>query len=115
MSETREENARITGTTLGVEDHGIFTCYITVEGEWGGQGFGGYAFDGPPPERKPGAERIGCGYGIDFIKGVLRAVGVDKWEDLVGKYVRIRHTHSEVSAIGNITKNQWFTPKELKP
>ena len=36
-----------------------------------------------------------------------------KWEDLPGKYARVKATHNKVLAIGNILKDEWFDPKEL--
>ena len=45
MSEIK--NARITRTTLGVEDHGILTAFLHLEGDGWGIGFGGYALDEP--------------------------------------------------------------------
>ncbi|WP_105206204.1 hypothetical protein [Streptococcus suis] len=39
------ENVKITKTFLGREDHGILTCYLTVEGDGFGVSIGGYCLD----------------------------------------------------------------------
>lgn len=107
------ENAKITSTTLGTEDHGIFSCMIYLEGESSSQGFGGYALD----EYSEGKnKRIGNGYGIDFIKGILEVAGATNWEDLKGKYVRVKRDgkwNSNILAIGHLIEDKWFDPKEV--
>lgn len=100
------ENGTIKSTFLGVEDHGIMTLFITVEGEWGGQGFGGYGLD-----------RAGA-FGVSLIRRTLEAVGVDKWEALVGKNVRVDHDYGKIHRLGHIVRNQWVdieaTAEEFK-
>ncbi len=112
------KNAKITGTTLGVEDHGILTCFLHLEYDGGGQGFGGYAFDAP--DRTLGRSgRVGVAWGMEFIRRILDVVGVRNWEDLKGKHIRVRANSCKVSSIGNIIKDKWFSPEEdlkhLKP
>jgi len=117
------ENAKIESTILGYEDHGILTCYLMLD--YGGtqQGFGGYGLDGPPPEDKKGhrsGERtphIVAGF---WIQKILNIVGVEKWEDLKGKYIRVAkeddNWNAAISGIGNILQDKWFYPKkDLQP
>lgn len=106
------QNAIITGTMLGIEDHGIFTAFIFLDGDSWGCGFGGYAMDGWSEAEK---RRIGTAFGIEFIREVLAVVGVEKWEDLKGKHVRAESTGlgGSITRLGHITKNRWFNPKEL--
>ena len=42
-------------------------------------------------------------------------MGVEKWEDLVGKYIRVESEGlgGGIVKIGNIIENKWFDPKEL--
>ena len=47
-----------------------------------------------------------------FVEGVLKAVDVQNWEDLVGKNVRVDHHNSGVDGIGHIVKDQWFYPRK---
>jgi len=92
---------QITSTTLGREDHGIFTAFLTLEGDSIGVGFGGYVFTDS------------SGFGIAFIDGVLSALGVSRWEKLPGTYLRAEFDGGRVVRIGHITKDRWFDPKEL--
>lgn len=102
---TEIKNARIESTNLGFEGHGIFSYMIFLDYGGSGQGFGGYALGGDYAERT--------------ITGILTAVGVDNWEDLKGKYVRVSFGNeaagfgNKIKAIGNIIEDKWFDPKEL--
>jgi hypothetical protein len=108
------ENAKISGTMLGNEDHGIFTAMLYLDFGGSGQGFGGYGLDAWQQEES--YRRDITGAGTEFIKQILYIVGVDKWEDLKGKYVRVKREDdnwsSPIIAIGNIIEDKWFTPKE---
>lgn len=94
-------NAKITGTMLGIEDHGIFTSFVYLEWEGGGIGVGGYVLGGQS--------------GIDFIKEILNVIGVDNWEDLTGKFCRVETGGLGETArgIGNLLKDKWLYPKEF--
>ena len=98
-----ERNARIKSTFLGIEDHGITTAMLHLEYAGGGQGFGGYGLGN---HEKPVPH---CGL---FIRRVLEVVGVDSWEKLLGKHVRVRAEHIKVHAIGHIVEDRWFNPAE---
>ena len=97
-------NAKIKSTMLGYEDHGIMTCYIQLEQECTGQAFGGYRLDAP--------KNADSYMGTFWIERVLKTVGVQKWEDLVGKYIRVDgEEFGEIRGIGHITDNKWFYPR----
>ena len=108
-----EQNAKITRTSLGTEDHGILSAWLYLEFEGGGQAFGGWALDGA---RKTGeAERTDSAACGAFISGVLRTVEIDLWEKLPGTIVRIRR-HKErdtIIAIGHAYKDRWFEPDKV--
>lgn len=77
MSENNNrELGRIDETTLGTEDHGLLSFWLTID--FGGtcQGFGGYA--------------LGGSFTGTVIEGILKAVGVQKWEQLKGRTVWVR-------------------------
>ena len=95
------KNAKIVSTMLGFEDHGIMTCYLYLDYDGSGQGFGGYALGGE--------------FGIEFIKKILKTLEVDKWEDLAGTHCRAEAGHDKVHRIGHILKDQWFDPKDIVP
>ena len=102
-------NARITKTELG-EDHGCLTAHIVVEGDAWGCGYGGYVLDRWCAE--PGKYESRDGYGA--IIELMKTVGVESWEELKGKYVRVKLDGSlgRVVAVGNLLKDQWFSFKE---
>ena len=103
-------NAKISGTTLGFEDHGIFTCTIRLDYDGSVQSFGGYFFDTYDEKLK---RRVGHRFGVDFMMELLNTVGVSTWEQLEGRYVRVKQEINHVSAIGHITRDKWFDPEEL--
>lgn len=92
-------NAKIESTMLGIEDHGIFTFMIHLDYGGSGQGFGGYALGGE--------------YTDKLIRRVLKVVGVEKWEDLKGKYVRVNVPESGgiIHSIGNLLTEEWLDPQ----
>jgi hypothetical protein len=111
MAKTRErekeeyiENAMITQTRLGYEDHGVMTAYITMdlgEDEGAVQAFGGLNLTQPEEMKK-------------FVQGVVDAVGVSCWEELPGQHVRVKHHDGPISAIvaiGHILKDKWYIPE----
>ena len=112
MSEIR--NALLEDTMLGIEDDGIATFFLYVDyGDGSHQGYGGYGLDEYSQKDK---KRHGHAYGMEAIIRVLETVGVGKWEDLRGKYIRVRRgglMSDEIEAIGHITKDRWLDLKEL--
>jgi len=106
------ENVTIKSTSLGVEDHGIFTCNLELSGDGWGCGFGGYALDEWNPEAK---RRIGTAYGMEFIGAILRTLEVETWEQLRGQHIRAEteRVGGRIIKIGHLIKNKWFDPKSL--
>jgi hypothetical protein len=107
--EVETKNAKITGTSLGYEDHGILTAMLHLDYGGSGQGFGGYQLDSYSKELGGRIPHKACGL---FIQRVLEVVGVDKWEDLNGKHIRVQSTWDKVHAIGHILNDKWFIPEE---
>jgi hypothetical protein len=68
-----QEIAKVRHTTLGYEDHGIFTAWIHFDMKGGGQGFGGHVLRGE--------------WGMQYLQRILSACGVDSWEKLPGRTV----------------------------
>lgn len=109
---TEIKNARITKTSLGYEDHGMMSCMVFVDGAGWGGGFGGYRLDTYDNNAK---KSVGTAYGLEFICRVLKAVGVDSWEALVGKPVRVETEGAggRILRIGHFMEDKWFDPAEL--
>lgn len=106
------KNAKIKSTSLGVEDHGIFTAYLNIEGDGWGCGFGGFGLD---EYSKNEGKRIGHAFGVDFIKGILETLDVLTWEKLPGTFLRVeaKGLGGGITRIGHPIKEVWFDPKEL--
>lgn len=76
----------ITAAALGFEDHGILTASITLDYGGMSQTVGGFAMSvsaNHPPDEWANATPLAA----DFIIGVLNAVGVERWDQLVGRHV----------------------------
>ena len=102
------KNATITSATITSADHGVLSAWVYLDyGDSGHQGFGGYALYLPKDFTH---HVIGVAYAGHFIWRVMEVAGVEHWSDLSGRTVRVKSDHSGVSAIGHITKDDWFCP-----
>jgi len=101
------QNAKITKADLSMADHGVLTLELVLEGRGWGCVFGGYVlgygyldsktFEGTPK-------------GIEEIMRIMDVVGVDRFNEMVGKYVRVEVDGwgSTIKKIGNIISDKWF-------
>lgn len=112
MRETRIENGMVKSTMLGVEDHGILTAFLHIDGGGWGCGFGGYSFDTYDKSKE---KRVGSAYGTTFIMRVLDVLEVDTWEKLPGTPCRCETggIGGTITRIGHFMKDKWFDPKVL--
>jgi hypothetical protein len=99
MSDAEVINARVEGTRLGFEDHGIPTYYIQLHHERGHQSYGGYGLFGNFTHRA--------------IFDLLKVLKLRNWEDLPGTYVRIKFTKIKIQGIGHVIEDRWFDLKEI--
>lgn len=107
MSDIEECNAVIVGASLSMEDHGLLSGWVQLSYGSGGQGFGGYCLGKPD-------EPMAAPHCAAWIMGVLRAAGVENWDHLKGRAVRVRREWTKVHAIGHIVEDdRWFTPDEV--
>ncbi len=79
-----ERIAKIERTTLGYEDHGIFTCVLHLSYGSSGQGAGTYSLDDYDDSLK---RRRGTAFGMDWIIRAMKACGVDEWSKVKGRTV----------------------------
>jgi len=101
-------NARIIKTMLGLEDHGIPTFFLYLDYGSSEQGFGGYGL-------QDGSKKPIEYSSIKILLDILKVVGVDKWEDLPGKHIRVKREdgwNGKILGIGHILKDCWFDPTE---
>ena len=106
------KNAKITDTSITMADHGCLTFWILLEGGSWGCGFGGYCIGkGYLGAKEFAAEN---GDGLVAMMEIMDTVGVEKWEDLKGKYVRCEIKWGDgITKIGNILKDRWFDIHEF--
>ena len=103
------ENALITNVDLSMADHGCFTLAMTLEGGGWGAVYGGYCLG----KGYLGANDDffkGSAAGMEYLMRIMDTVGVENFQDLNGKYVRVatKGLGSSVKIIGNIIKDKWF-------
>ena len=90
-------NAIIKGVHLGYEDHELLTCWLYLDQPGSTQGFGGWSI------------QANAGF---WIKRILDTVGVQSWDKLQGKHVRVEGSNTGISGIGHIIEDRWFYPKK---
>ena len=107
------ENAKITGVSITMADHGCVTFWVYVEGKCWGCGIGGYKVG----DGYLGADTFsGSAKGIEAMARIMDTVGVERWEDLKGKYCRVEMEGwgGTIYKIGNIIDDKkWFDLKEF--
>ena len=106
-------NAKITHVSISMADHDCLTFFITLDGGGWGCNFGGYCIG----YGYLGSDRFTAenGGGLVAMMKIMDTVGVTRWEDLEGKYVRVINEGcgSTVKVIGNILKDKWFDIEEF--
>lgn len=107
------KNAVITSADLSMEDHGVLTLWISIEGDGWGCSLGGYCLG----KGYLGAKEFeGSPKGIEEIMRVMDVVGVSRFSDLVGKSIRVDTGDgwgSPIKKFGHILKNKWFDYEEF--
>lgn len=106
------ENARIGNADLSMEDHGCLTFNMELNGGGWGCVYGGYCIG----KGYLGAREFeGSVKGNEYIMRIMDTVGVSKFSDLEGKYIRVatKGLGSVIKIIGNIIKDQWFDPEQF--
>lgn len=86
------ENAKITGTMIGIEDHGISIIELDLD-------YGGSA---QALQRTVSAETL---YGDVF--AILQALHVSSWEELPGTLCRVRREDGLARQVGHILEDTW--------
>lgn len=105
MSEIK--NAKITKAELTMENYGCLTLQLLVEGNGWGVCLGGFVIGKGYLDAK---EFEGSAKGTEEIMRVMDTVGVERFTDLVGSYVRVEvgRLGDRVKKFGNIIKEKWF-------
>lgn len=109
MNDEEVKNAVIESARITTGERGFLDCWLHLNyGDSGGQGFGGYILYIPKSWAHHKLESV-AGH---FIFRIMEIAEVTEWDSLKGKTLRVRGNHSGISAIGHITKNDWFCPKD---
>lgn len=101
------QNAKIESVSLTMADHGVLTFYLGLDGGGWGARFGGYVIG----KGYLGAEDFSASEsGLEAIMRIMDTVGVERWEELTGKYVRVADCEwgKKITRIGNILNDKWF-------
>lgn len=103
------ENALITNVDLSMADYGCLTLAMTLQGGGWGVTYGGYCLG----KGYLGADDDffdGSAAGMEYLMRIMDTVGVERFQDLKGKYVRVatKGWGDQVKIIGNILKDKWF-------
>lgn len=94
-------NAKITNVSISMEDHGCLTFWLNLDGDGWGVNIGGYCIG----HGYLGAENFDATEGgLEAMMRIMDTVGVSKWEDLKGQYVRAE-SHGWG---GRVTKNRKY-------
>lgn len=111
MKEYVIKNAVIESVSLDMGDRGLLTSYLSLDyGDGGHQGFGGYVLYLP----KSFKHHEMLSHAGHFIFRCLEIAGVESWDKLKGKSIRVQLDgdgfSGNIKAIGHIVKNDWFWP-----
>lgn len=103
------ENTLIESIDLSMADHGCLTLAMTLKGECWGVVYGGYCLG----KGYLGADDdffSGSAAGMEYLIRIMDTVGVERFQNLKGKYVRVatKGWGSSVKIIGNIIEDKWF-------
>jgi len=107
------KNAIIESVVLDISDRNLLTAWLTLD--YGGglhQGFGGHVLYLPKSFKHHGD----FGYAGHFIFRCLEVAGVESWDKLKGKTIRVKSDKEglggKIIAIGHIVNDDWFDPSE---
>lgn len=102
------ENAKIESVTLSMADHECLTFGLVLKGYGWGCTVGGYCLG----HGYLGADEFTAenGRGLEALMRIMDVIGVERWEDLAGKYCRVKSDGgaSIIKIIGNLINDKWF-------
>jgi hypothetical protein len=103
------ENALIESVDLSMADYGCLVLTMDLKGNGWGVTYGGYCLG----KGYLGADDdffSGSAAGMEYLIRIMDTVGVERFQQLKGKYVRVATSGlgDPVKIIGNIIKDKWF-------
>lgn len=106
------KNAKIKNVDLSMADHGCLSLSMALEGKGWGVVYGGYCIG----KGYLGAnEFTGYEKGIEYIMRIMDVVGVECFNDMKEKYIRVATLGwgDPVKIIGNIIEDKWFDSEKF--
>lgn len=109
MSDKTEiKNALIEAARITTGERGFLDVWVQLDFGGSGQGFGGYVLYLPKSFSNHKLQSV-AGH---HIYRIMEVAGVETWDALKGKSIRVRGNWSMIEAIGHIVKDDWFCPNE---
>jgi len=102
------KNAVIESAIIDMGDRGLLTAWLNLDYGGIGQGFGGFTLYLPKSYKHHELKSF-AGH---FIFRCMEVAGVESWDKIKGKSIRVKSDHNNVHSIGHIVKDDWFTPSE---
>jgi hypothetical protein len=104
------KNAVIESVSIDMGDRGLLTAWLHLDYGDSGQGFGGFVLYLP----KSYKNHTLLSHAGHFIFRCMEIAGVEKWQDMKGKTIRVLSDNDglsgKIEAIGHIVKDEWFFP-----
>lgn len=105
-TEPEIKNAIIAAARITCDDHGCLMAWLDLDYGGSCQGFGGYVLYVPKSFTH---HKIDSPAG-HFLWRCMEVAGVERWDQLPGKTIRVKANHTKVEGIGHIIKDDWFYP-----
>lgn len=96
---TEKRIAKIESSFIGFEDHGLLTASLTFNYGGSGQSIAHRIFGAADETHEPEGWHRGHEMGMDFIRRLLLACGVNSWERIVGRTVLVTGDWSNVFVV----------------
>jgi hypothetical protein len=103
------KNAVIEGITINTGDRALLTAWLTLDYGGSCQGFGGFSLYLPKSYKHHTNKGDFAGH---FIFRCMEIAGVESWEKMKGKTLRVEVIDGKIEAIGHIVKDDWFNPSD---
>jgi hypothetical protein len=100
------KNAVIESAHLSFADRAFLDAWLKLDYGGTGQAFGGYTLY-LPKKFSNHSLKSPAGH---FIYRVCEIAGVEDWDRLKGKTIRVRVENGLIKAVGHIVKDDWFDP-----
>lgn len=106
-------NIQIVSTRFGFEEHNCLTFDIKFNHANGWLTIGSYCIGHGSIYESKENNITGSKIGTEAVARILWAVSANSWEDLKGKYCRVKFDGTgKITSIGHIVEDKWFNLAE---